>query len=144
MVTFPQTYTVSATAANGVASPWETSGPAGVTLIGAIPPEFDGPGGGFSPEELYALALANCFVATFKVVAERSRMAFKQLDVRAALTVDLSPEGKPWMAAMNFHVALSGVENIEKAHRLLEKSTTSCLILNSVKTEKHFEFTVTG
>ncbi|MFM1921117.1 MAG: hypothetical protein RLZZ303_2751 [Candidatus Hydrogenedentota bacterium] len=140
MVTYPQTYVVRAHAQPGIDTPWQTDGPAQTTLACAIPPEFDGPGGGFSPEELYALALGNCFVATFKVVAERSRMSFETLNVRAELTVDRDAEGHPWMAAIDLHILLRGADNPEKARRLLEKTGASCLILNSVKTEKRLHF----
>jgi organic hydroperoxide reductase OsmC/OhrA len=142
MVTYPQTYAVTAGATAGIASPWTTRGPAARSLDAAIPPEFDGPGGGFSPEELYALALTNCYVATFKVIAERSRLDFERMEARGTLTVDLDPEGRPWMARLDLHVLLEGPSDPAKAARVLEKTAGACLILNSVRTEKRVTYEI--
>lgn len=136
MVAYPQTYAVEAEGGAGIATPWTTQGPARTTLTAAIPPEFDGPGGGFSPEELYALALANCFIATFKVIAERSRLDFARVRAHGALTVDLDGTGKPWMARLDLHVTLDAPSDPAKAARILEKTAGACPVLNSVRTEK--------
>src|ERR1051326_6460288 len=39
----------------------------------AAPPEFNGPGGAWSPEALYVGAVASCFMLTFLAYAERGR-----------------------------------------------------------------------
>jgi len=140
MTPFPQTYSVVAEGASGMDSSWETEGPAKQRLVAAIPPEFDGPGGGFSPEEFYALALSNCFVATFKVIAEKSHLDYKKIEVQGDLIVDLGEDKRPWMARLELTVTLHGVEDQEKGERILEKASKSCLILNSVKTEKVLRF----
>ncbi len=108
----------------------------------AIPPEFDGPGTGLSPEDLYAMALQNCFVATFKVFAEKSKLNFKTLTVDAALEVDRDEKGRPWMARVHFKVNLTGVAQAENARRILDRTSQNCMILNSVNTAKTFEFNV--
>jgi len=142
MFSLPQHYLVSARAQAGIQTTWSAAGRDGREIACAIPEDFGGPGGGFSPEEIYALALANCFVATFKVIAERSRLDFEALDVQADLTVDKNEAGHPWMAAIHLDVTISGVSDADKATRLLEKATQACLILNSVKTVKTFTFHV--
>lgn len=142
MIVFPQSYPVRVRATSGIGTRWTTEGPAETPLTCAIPPEFDGPGAGFSPEELYAHALSNCFVATFKVYAERSRLTFETLNLDAALIVDRGEDGAPWMARIDVQATLTGAGDPDKARRLLEKTAASCLILNSVKTEKRFTFDV--
>jgi organic hydroperoxide reductase OsmC/OhrA len=141
MQPYPMTFTVHANAAAGISSRWITDANAlpvhRITM--SIPPEFDGPGGGFSPEDLYAMALANCFCATFKVIASHSKLEFDSLDVWVNLTVDKDEIGKPCMKHADFRIKLSGAD-IEKAKRVLEKTTHSCFILNSVKTSKAFNF----
>jgi len=141
-LSFPQHYRVLCEGPGGMAATWQTEGPAETPITGAIPPEFGGPGGGFSPEELYALALTNCFTATFKVIAEKSRLSYESIRVEGDLTVDLGEDKRPWMARIDLSATLEGTDDAEKAKRILEKASTSCLILNSVKTAKYFTFTV--
>jgi len=142
MINFPQQYAVIASGPSGIDRRWETQGPAGIPLQAAIPEEFDGPGGGFSPEELYALALTNCFVATFKVVAEKSRLDFDTVKAEGKLIVDVGENKHPWMARIELAIHLTGVDDAEKAERVLQKASKSCLILNSVKTEKALSWTI--
>lgn len=76
-------------------------------------------------------------------MAKASRLSFDEIHVSGDLTVDKSPESSlPWMAAIHLRVLLNGVKDDAKARRLLEKASQSCLVLNSVKTSKTFEFTV--
>lgn len=143
MMTYPMLFKVTAEASSGIQTTWSTqSGSYSQKALMAIPPEFSGPGGGFSPEDLYAMALANCFVATFKVFAEKSRLSFSELKVQTTLSVDRNEKGQPWMAKAGLNIELSGVAQKATAQRLLEKTSQSCMILNSVLTEKSFEFRV--
>ena len=143
MITYPLHFGVSAESSSGIQTTWTTRAEAlDASVPVAIPPEFEGPGGGFSPEDLYAIALANCFVATFKVFAEKSRLEYRDVKVHARLAVDRDPAGKPWMARVDVRVDLSGAAREDQARRLLERTSQSCMILNSVNTEKHFEFNV--
>lgn len=108
----------------------------------AIPPEFNGPGNGLSPEDLYNMALQNCFAATFKVFAEKSRLQFSEFHLNSRLEVDRNEKGQVCMARFHLKVQLSGVVQKDSALRLLERTKTNCMILNSVLTEKTFEFEV--
>ena len=145
MIQYPQEYRVRSSAHAGIQSTWSTNTPTGGLTHGvicAIPPEFQGPGGGASPEDLYALALANCFVATFKVFAEKSSVTFGSLEVEGVLTVDRDEKGVPWMSKFHLLVRVQGASDSTRLKTLLEKTSRSCMILNSVKTEKSFEFSV--
>lgn len=101
----------------------------------AIPPEFNGPGGGFSPEDLFAQALTNCLIATFKVYAENSKLTFEDLKVNADLTVDFNENKKTVMKKCHLNVVLKGASQPEKGTLLIKKAFESGFILNSVKTE---------
>lgn len=141
MVQFPMHFLVTAEATSGINSLW--SGHAsGLEVKLSIPPEFEGPGGGFSPEDIYALALANCFIATFKVITAKSKLDFKDLKLKSKLTVDRGEGGVPWMSKIEIGVQLSGVTNPDRALQLLEKTSKNCMILNSTKTEKEFQFKI--
>lgn len=140
---YPMSFKVTALAASGMQTKWETNSEAFATpLVMAIPPEFDGPGGGFSPEDLYAMALQNCFLATFKVFAEKSRLAYGNIKIETELLVDRDEAGRPWMAKCRLKVSLDQCQQFENAQRILQKTSESCMILNSVKTIKEFEFHV--
>lgn len=138
---YPMSFEVTANSAAGIQQTWST-GAGSQQVTAAIPPEFEGPGGGYSPEDLYAMALTNCFVATFKVFAEKSRLGFSEVRTRAHLEVDRDDKGRPWMARFHLAVQLSGASSVETAQRLLERTSQNCMILNSVRTEKTFSFEV--
>lgn len=142
MVKYPLRFEVTASAESGISRVWSSRAGDRDPVPIAIPPEFEGPGGGFSPEDLYALALMNCFAATFKVIAERSRVEYRGLSLSGALTVDRDESGAPWMKRFELSVLLEGVADPERADRVLKKTSASCLILNSVKTEIAFDFKV--
>ncbi|MCX7977893.1 MAG: OsmC family protein [Bdellovibrionaceae bacterium] len=121
----------------GVQQTW-TCTSAGQTVNVAIPPEFAGPGGGLSPEDLFNQALTNCFLATFKVYAENSRLEYEKIRAESLLTVDLNEEKKPVMKKLEVRVIISGAHDIQKARLLAEKAARSGFILNSVKTVCNF------
>ncbi len=56
-------------------------------LATAAPAEFGGPGDQWSPETLFAAAIADCFVLSFRAVARASRLTWRSLqcDVEAVL-----------------------------------------------------------
>ena len=64
------------------------------------------------------------------------------MDTEGLLTVDRNEKGIPWMKAFHLRVVLGGAVDPERAQRLLEKTSASCMILNSVQTEKTFELSV--
>jgi uncharacterized OsmC-like protein len=146
MIQYPLQFRVDANALSGVDTLWKTKvpgeGAVAHSLEAAIPREFEGPGGGYSPEDFYSLALMNCFIATFKVIGHRSKLEFRDLQGEGTLTVDRDEKGFPWMKAFHLKVTLNGAPDSDRARRLLEKASQSCLILNSVRTEKTFEFIV--
>jgi len=142
MIQYPLTFKVSSHTMPSIATPWETSVPHAAPLTAAIPTEFGGLGGGFSPEDFYALAVLNCFCATFKVIAEKSKLMFVKLETSGELTVDRNESGAPWMSQFALHAKLYGAEENDKAKRILEKTSQSCIVLNSIKTAKTFQFEV--
>lgn len=142
MIRYPLHFSVAAKSTPGTNQTWETLVSKQNSLRAAIPPEFDGPGGGFSPEDFYALAILNCFNATFKVIAEKSKFDFKELVLSGVLTVDRDAHGIPWMSHFALKAILSGCSDLERARHLLEKTSQSCLVLNSIRTQKTFTFDV--
>jgi organic hydroperoxide reductase OsmC/OhrA len=58
------------------------------TMATAPPPEFDGPGGVWSPETLLVAAIADCFILTFRGVARAGRFEWVSLDARVDGTLE--------------------------------------------------------
>ena len=115
---------------------WTSTTPEDRKLEYSVPKEFGGPGSGFSPEDIYISALANCYVATFKVIAANSKVDFTSLDTTGELTLDVNAETKkPWMSQAKLNVLVKTTGDIEKVERFANRVTSQCLILNSVKTE---------
>jgi organic hydroperoxide reductase OsmC/OhrA len=137
-------FTVTGTGPAGIQTNWtcQLPGKNQADLNLSIPPEFEGPGLGYSPEDLYALALMNCFVATFKFVAEKSRLEFGRIDSEATLTVDRGERLAPWMQKVEIKIKLFGAKQPERALALLDKTKKNCMIINSVQSEVVFHFLV--
>jgi organic hydroperoxide reductase OsmC/OhrA len=109
-------------------------------LVMNIPPAFGGPGGTYSPEDLYALSLMNCYLATFKYIAEKSRLDYGSIKGEAILTVGKGDQKSLWMEKIVINIKLVGCANIERALLLMEKTKTQCMIINSVNTKVEFSF----
>jgi len=141
MIQYPLDFHASLTSPAGIQAAW--SAKVGAHSISCnIPKEFDGPGGGISPEDLFVLALTNCLVATFKVYAEHSKVSFEDLSVNGHLTVDLNEAKKPVMKSCVLKARLKKASNPELGKRLLQRAFESGFILNSVKTELSLEIEV--
>ena len=134
MHAFPHRYAVNAlAAATGV-----------VTLRGAelediqstAPPEFDGPPGNWSPETLLLASIADCFVLSFRAIAQASRLAWVEIDVGATGTLDRSADGMQFSAfELNVRLRVAPGTDAARAERLLEKAEHSCPIARSLKSK---------
>jgi organic hydroperoxide reductase OsmC/OhrA len=143
MLQYPMKFVVKSNSGTGVQTAWQGGAVSFDHAIPlSIPPEFSGPGLGLSPEDLYAMALQNCFIATFKVFAEKSKLQYENIESEATLEVDRDESGRPWMARIHLKIKLSGAIQKDSAQRILEKTSQSCMILNSVKTQKTFSFEI--
>lgn len=141
MIHYPMEFTSETVALNGVNSNWTTRSKYEESQL-SIPPEFMGPGGALSPEDLFNQALTNCFVATFKVYAENSKLTFENLKVESKLVVDLDDRRRPVMKEFFLKAHISSPSNPDKAILLAKKASETGFILNSVKTVCHFDFQI--
>lgn len=143
MVKFPVHFEVGATAQAGVSTIWKGEAQHLPAIPCAIPPEFMGPGGGYSPEDLFALALLNCLIATFKVYAEKSKLVFQEIRGRVQLTVDRLPgEAGFAMTQADVYLDVSGASDRERTKKLLDAAVKDCAISNSIKTGKTFHINI--
>jgi len=141
MPKYPLSFESNVVSLSGIQSKWACGAGESQTTL-AIPPEFSGPGGAFSPEDLFNLALTNCFVGTFKVYAEMSRLNYEKVEARSELIMDLDELKRPIMKKLIVRATITAPTDPEKARFLANKAAKSGFILNSVKTECQFDIEI--
>jgi len=105
-------------------------------ILSAAPAQFDGPGNRWSPEELLVAAVADCFVLTFRAIAEHSGLQWTGLDCGVQGTLDRVDGATRFTAfRVSAELDLPAGSDVSKAKSLLEKSEASCLITNSLTAE---------
>ncbi len=143
MIRFPMKFEVQATASSGSSSPWSAQSDQLPPIPSAIPPEFMGPGGGYSPEDLFALAVLNCIIATYKVYCDKSKLSFQEIQAKAELTVDKQPGGTGFaMTHIDITLNVAGASDPNKAHSVLEAAIKDCAVSNSIKSGKTFHINI--
>ena len=140
MVKFPMKFEVEAKAPSGVSSQWIASREELPPIPSAIPPEFMGPGGGYSPEDLFGIAILNCLIALYKVYCEKSKISFQEIKGKAVLTADKEPSSVSfYISHVDLFLEVSGSSDPEKGRKLLEAAIKDCPISNSIKSSKSFQ-----
>jgi uncharacterized OsmC-like protein len=143
MVHFPMKFGVQANASSGIASQWTCQTDLLPPIPSAIPLEFMGPGGGYSPEDLFALAVVNCVIATFKVYCEKGKLSFQNIEGKAILTVDKLPSEPGFgMTQIDITLNVNGASDKEKIKKTLETAIKDCAVSNSIKSGKTFHINV--
>jgi organic hydroperoxide reductase OsmC/OhrA len=135
---YPHSYIASAAA--------EPSGLVSVTssqlphLETAAPPQFDGPGGVWSPETLLCASLADCFILTFRAVSRAARLNWLHLECRVEGVLERVERTAQFTGFMTFAtLAVPAGTDIDKARKLLEQAEHGCLIANSVRGSRTLE-----
>ncbi|WP_346839620.1 OsmC family protein [Microbulbifer sp. SAOS-129_SWC] len=106
------------------------------TFLSQAPVQFGGPGDHWSPEDLLVAAVADCFVLTFRAIAEYSGLSWTKLDCSVEGTLDRVEGATRFTAfAVDARLDLPDNEDADKAHKLMEKAEASCLITNSLTAE---------
>jgi organic hydroperoxide reductase OsmC/OhrA len=129
---YPHTYIVSASG--------ETAGPVTVSsaqlpcLETAPPPEFDGPGGVWSPETLLCASLADCFILTFRAVSRAAQLKWLRLECRVEGLLERVERVSQFTRFTTFaNLTVPSDTNVAKARDLLERAEHACLITNSLR-----------
>lgn len=136
-------FEIQANAPAGISSVWTAQTEHLSPILSAIPPEFSGPGGGYSPEDLFGMSLLNCLIATFKVYCEKSNMSFQEIRGRVTLTVDkISGQSGFAMTQADVFLDIAGASDPEKLRKLLDASIKDCAVSNSIKTGKTFHINI--
>ncbi|MGO9994471.1 MAG: OsmC family protein [Steroidobacteraceae bacterium] len=141
MKPYPHTYSVSASAsAIGVVTVVAPGLPAIET---APPPEFDGPGGVWSPETLLVAAIADCFILTFRGVSRAAHFDWISLEAHVDGTLERDA-GVTQFVRYTTRALLTVPPNTEhaKARELLERAEKVCLVANSLRGTRALEVQV--
>lgn len=100
----------------------------------APPRSFGGPGDVWSPEELLIAALGNCFVLSFRAVAQMSRFSWESLECEVEGTLEKVDKT---MAFTGFHIdgtlVIGTDADPDRARELLDKAERTCFVTNSLK-----------
>lgn len=139
---FPHHYSASATAdVEGLVS---LKGDGIPEMKSAAPKEFGGPGDQWSPEDLLAAAVADCFVLSFRAIAGMSKFEWTSIKCDVTGTLDKVDRAIQFTEfQVKAHLTIPAGADEEKAKKLLEKAENTCFITNSLKAEPHLEATIT-
>ena len=98
------------------------------------PPNFGGPEGYWSPEDLFVAAVADCFILTFRAISRLSKLDWIALDCSADGTLDRVERQMQFTGiAINATLKVAGDVDLDKAESLLHKADQTCLVTNSLK-----------
>lgn len=129
---YPHTYLASSSAEG--AGLVLVSTPEAPNLDTAAPPQFDGPGGTWSPETLLCAALADCFILTFRAVARAARFEWLHLYCRVEGVLERVDSVPQFTRCTTFAtLTVSPGADHARAHELLERAERGCLIGNSLR-----------
>jgi organic hydroperoxide reductase OsmC/OhrA len=132
---FPHRYLINVGAA--AEGPVTVSASGVPDLATASPPEFDGPGGAWSPESLLCAAVGDCFILSFRAVARASRLPWTHLSCGVEGTLE-RVDGVTRFTRFTTQAVLDvpAGTDLAKARTLLDKAEHICLIANSLNAER--------
>jgi peroxiredoxin-like protein len=105
-------------------------------LTFSAPPDFGGEPGLWTPEHLLLASVAGCFVATFRAIADMSKMEFRAIEVPVEGMVAKQEGGLRFTKiVVRPELSIFREEDRERASRLLEKAERSCLVTRSLSSE---------
>jgi len=127
---------------------WWNAGKAGIAksdsapnaIHFAVPPQFGGMEGRWSPEDLLLCSVASCFTTTFRVLADYSKFEYTDLEVTVEGTVRKAESGYEFQGILvRPTLTISNLEERLRADRLLEKAKRLCLVSRALLTQQKFE-----
>lgn len=133
---FPHRYLVSSTASPDGDIVLESEGLPELATV--TPPEFDGPGGKWSPETLLVASVADCFVLTFRGIAKASKMPWSRVSAECVGTLE-RPDRVTQFTRFDLSATLVLPPDVseEQARRILTRAEETCLVTRSLKAETH-------
>jgi organic hydroperoxide reductase OsmC/OhrA len=143
MAKFPLIFEVSGEATDKIGESWHTKGSKLPAISCCVPPEFGGPGGTYTPEDFFAMAVINCILATFKVYCDKTRLGFAKIKATAQLTLD-HDQSTEQLGFSNIKMSfeITAPTDQTKVVKLLAQAVQKCPISSSIKTAKTMQISV--
>lgn len=136
----PYPHVYSASAAGQSTGPVTAGSPQLPSMVTAAPPEFDGPGGVWSPETLLCASLADCFILTFRAVSRAARFEWSRLECRVEGVLERVGRTSQFTRYTTFaKLTVAEGADAAKARELLERAEQGCLIANSLRGARALE-----
>ena len=102
----------------------------------SVPPEFGGEGGMWTPEHLLLGAVASCYVATFRGIAEKSNLEFQAIEISVEGVIEKKDGGLRFTRILlHPKASICREEDRTRAAKLLDKAEQGCLIARSLSAE---------
>ena len=103
----------------------------------AVPPEFGGPEGLTTPEDLFVSSAAACFMSTFLTMAEKIRADWTGFSCRAEGRLGPDQSGGFVFTRIDLfpQIRVAPGTRIKRVNRAVELAKKFCPVANSMKTE---------
>ena len=104
----------------------------------AVPPEFRGPGGHWSPEQLLVASAASCFAVTFAAIAGRGGIPIHALTVTGTGHVGRRDDGRTGFVAVELTPRIqTEPEFVEAARRTARAAHSACIVTGALDVPVH-------
>ena len=138
MKPYPHHYKVKAQGSTSGSVP--VTAPELPEIATAPPPEFDGPGGVWSPESLLVAAIADCFILTFRGLSSAAKFPWDHLECEVEGVLDRVAGVAQFVSyATRATLAVARGTDHVKARELLERAEKVCLVANSLRGARTLE-----
>ena len=99
----------------------------------ATPPEFGGPEGIWTPEDLLTTAVESCIMASSLFFLNRSKVGFKSYKSKAVGTLEKGPTGLSFSRiAVEVILELEDPSQADAAHKAVVRAEKTCPLSNSL------------
>ena len=134
-------YKVSVDWTEGSKGQFKVDGKTGFAI--ASPPEFGGPEGVISPEDLFVGAATTCLLTTFVTFTNKMRFDFDSFTCEGHGTLERVEKGFQFTKlVLKTQVVVDSEDLKSKAERALELAGKYCLVTNSMKCHTEHQNTV--
>jgi peroxiredoxin-like protein len=132
------TYRTSVKWKEGIVGELKTESGSGMNF--SSPPEFRGPGGLITPEELFVAAENTCYMLTFLAFVEKMRIELVSYDCEAVGHLVTADKGHMISKIeLRPEIVVKSEEDAEKIPKAIDLSKRYCFIERSIKTEVEIE-----
>lgn len=98
------------------------------------PPEFNGQQGRWTPEHLFVASVNSCFMITFLVIAENSRLEIVTFHSTARGKLETVEDAGYRLTeiAIRPRIVIRSAGDLGRAARIVEKAKNNCIVSNSI------------